>query len=76
MSNQVKTTQNPNPNNGALNLLTIVIPARDEADNIETVIKNLHLELVKQNVNNEIVVVDEPVIPTSFVTQYRQKVLI
>ena len=34
----------PKPTGGALNLLTVVIPARDEAENVESAVDHLHHE--------------------------------
>jgi dolichol-phosphate mannosyltransferase len=42
-----------------LNLLSIVIPARDEEGCIQSTIEHLHLELRLQNVPHEIIVVDD-----------------
>lgn len=42
-----------------LNLLSVVIPARDEEGCIASTIEHLHLELKLQNVPHEIVVVDD-----------------
>jgi dolichol-phosphate mannosyltransferase len=52
--NQPATPQ-PRP----LSLLSVVIPARDEAGCIASTIEHLHLELRLQNVPHEIVVVDD-----------------
>lgn len=49
----------PQPTGSALTLLSVVIPARNEADNIESTVENLHLELRLQEVPYEIVVVDD-----------------
>ena len=49
----------PRPTGSALKLLSVVIPARDEADNVESTVENLHLELRLQEVPHEIVVVDD-----------------
>lgn len=43
----------------SLNLLSIVIPARDEEGCIASTVKHLHLELRLRNVPHEIVVVDD-----------------
>lgn len=59
MSNIDTFNQNSNASHHALSLLTIVMPARDEAENVEPVIKNLYAELVKHNINNEIIVIDD-----------------
>ncbi len=48
----------PNPGK-ALNLLSIVIPARDEEACIATTVEHLHLELSLNKVPHEIVVVDD-----------------
>jgi dolichol-phosphate mannosyltransferase len=42
-----------------LNLLSIVIPARDEEESIASTVEHLHLELKLQNVPHEIIVVDD-----------------
>jgi dolichol-phosphate mannosyltransferase len=42
-----------------LRLLSVVIPARDEAENIEATVSHLHLELDLHGVPHEIVVVDD-----------------
>ena len=42
-----------------LNLLSVVIPARDEEGCIESTVRHLHLELSLQSVPHEIVVVDD-----------------
>ncbi len=49
----------PKPTGGALSLLTVVIPARDEAENIESTVEHLHRELEMQEVPHEILVVDD-----------------
>ena len=49
----------PPPTGGALKLLSVVIPARDETDNVESTVEHLHLELAMQEVPHEIVVVDD-----------------
>ena len=47
------------PAGSALSLLSVVIPARDEELNVESMVKHLHLELNLQQVPHEIVVVDD-----------------
>lgn len=42
-----------------LSLLSVVIPARDEAGSIETTVEKLHVELRHKNVPHEIIVVDD-----------------
>ena len=42
-----------------LNLLSVVIPARDEEGCIASTIEHLHLELQLQGINHEIIVVDD-----------------
>lgn len=42
-----------------LNLLSVVIPARDEAGCIASTVEHLHLELRLQNIPHEIIVVDD-----------------
>ena len=49
----------PSPPPGKLALLSVVIPARDEADCIASTVEHLHLELQLRNVPHEIVVVDD-----------------
>jgi dolichol-phosphate mannosyltransferase len=49
----------PDPNAAALTLLSIVIPARDEAGCIAATVEHLHLELRLQHVPHEILVVDD-----------------
>lgn len=49
----------PKPTGAPLRLLSVVIPARDEAGNVESTVEHLHLELELQNVPHEIVVVDD-----------------
>jgi dolichol-phosphate mannosyltransferase len=48
-----------NPNRPPLELLSIVIPARDEEGCIVSTVEHLHLELRLQNVPHEIIVVDD-----------------
>ena len=47
------------PAREALNLLSIIIPARDEEGCIASTVEHLHLELNLQKVPHEIVVVDD-----------------
>ena len=49
----------PSPNAAPLQLLSIVIPARDEEGCIASTVEHLHLELRLRNVPHEIVVVDD-----------------
>lgn len=49
----------PEPTGGALKLLSIVIPARDEGGNVDSTVEHLRLELKLQEVPHEIVVVDD-----------------
>ncbi len=49
----------PAPSAPKLNLLSVVIPARDEEGCIASTVEHLHLELRLQNVPHEIVVVDD-----------------
>jgi dolichol-phosphate mannosyltransferase len=49
----------PNPDNPPLELLSVVIPARDEEGCIRSTVERLHLELRLQDVPHEIVVVDD-----------------
>ena len=51
--------QKPNIHIPPLSLLSIVIPARDEAGCIASTIEHLHLELCLQNIPHEIIVVDD-----------------
>ena len=54
------TSQHTDPPCGpVLNLLTVIIPAKDEEGCIASTLKHLHLELQLQNVPHEIVVVDD-----------------
>ena len=39
--------------------LSVIIPARDEADNLQTCIRGIHLELEKHDIPHEILVVDD-----------------
>ena len=54
-------TLNPNgtPESSPLRLLSIVIPARDEAGCIASTVQHLHVELSLHHVPHEIVVVDD-----------------
>jgi len=47
------------PASAPLTLLSVVIPARDEAENVEATVAHLHLELDLHRVPHEIVVVDD-----------------
>jgi dolichol-phosphate mannosyltransferase len=49
----------PLPKAAPLQLLSVVIPARDEEGCICSTVEHLHLELRLQNVPHEIVVVDD-----------------
>src|SRR4051812_11971688 len=49
----------PEPEARALQLLTIVIPARNEEDCIASTVEHLHLELRLRKIPHEIVVVDD-----------------
>jgi dolichol-phosphate mannosyltransferase len=49
----------PNPSAPPLKLLSIVIPARDEAEALPATIEHLHLELNLNHIPHEIVVVDD-----------------
>lgn len=49
----------PKPIGGKLSRLSVVIPARDEADNVDSTVEHLHLELELRKVPHEIVVVDD-----------------
>ena len=51
--------QKPTPKLPPLNLLSIIVPARDEEGCIESTVEHLHLELKLQEVPHEIVVVDD-----------------
>jgi dolichol-phosphate mannosyltransferase len=53
------TEQRPDPTLPALEKLTVLIPARDEAGCIASTVEHLHLELRLQGVPHEIVVVDD-----------------
>ena len=53
------TSNKQNPTEDPLQLLTIVIPARDEAGCISTTLKNLHGDLQRAQVRHEIIVVDD-----------------
>lgn len=48
-----------NTGSAPLNLLSVVIPARDEEGCIASTIEHLHLELQLQGINHEIIVVDD-----------------
>lgn len=48
-----------NAGSAPLNLLSVVIPARDEEGCIASTIEHLHLELQLQGINHEIIVVDD-----------------
>ena len=49
----------PNPSAPPLKLLSIVIPARDEADALPATVEHLHLEMNLNKIPHEIVVVDD-----------------
>jgi len=49
----------PQPTGDKLRLLSVVIPARDEGENVVSTVEHLHLELDLQKVPHEIVVVDD-----------------
>ncbi|MGB0578093.1 MAG: glycosyltransferase family 2 protein [Limisphaerales bacterium] len=49
----------PKPTGAPLKLLSVVIPARDEGENVVSTVEHLHLELDLQEVPHEIVVVDD-----------------
>jgi dolichol-phosphate mannosyltransferase len=49
----------PTSDPGALRLLTVVIPARDEEGCIASTVEHLHLELRLAGIPHEIVVVDD-----------------
>lgn len=49
----------PNPSNLPLKLLSVVIPARDEAEALPAMVEHLHMELALSHVPHEIVVVDD-----------------
>jgi dolichol-phosphate mannosyltransferase len=55
----VKAAISPPDNVSPLNLLSIVIPARDEEGCIAATVEHLHLELALNHVPHEIVVVDD-----------------
>jgi dolichol-phosphate mannosyltransferase len=55
----MSASEAPPPGNPPLQLLSVVIPARNEAGCIASTIKHLHLELTLQNVPHEIVIVDD-----------------
>lgn len=59
MSELVEADSLIKSSDSALTLLTIVIPACDEEDNIESTVTKLHVELVRKKVPHEIVVVDD-----------------
>jgi dolichol-phosphate mannosyltransferase len=56
----------PQPSGGALSLLSVVIPARDEEDNIDATVEHLHSELRAQEIPHEIVVVDDGSMDTTW----------
>lgn len=49
----------PKPSGGSLNLLSVIIPARDEESNIGPTVEHLHLELKSHHIPHEIIVVDD-----------------
>ena len=49
----------PNPNAPPLKLLSIVIPARDEAEALPATVQHLHLEMNLNKIPHEILVVDD-----------------
>jgi dolichol-phosphate mannosyltransferase len=49
----------PNPSSPALQLLSVIIPARDEEGCVASTVERLHLALRSQNIPHEIVVVDD-----------------
>src|ERR1035437_4944025 len=51
--------QEPAPSKNDLRLLSVVIPARDEAECVSATVRHLHLELQLHAVPHEIVVVDD-----------------
>lgn len=53
------TSKTTNPNTPPPELLSLVIPARDEEDCIATTVEHLHLELKLNNIPHEIIVVDD-----------------
>ena len=50
---------NPSPQNSNLELLSVVIPARDEEGCIASTVEHLHLELRLNHIAHEIIVVDD-----------------
>ncbi len=55
----MKNCRSPKPAADALAFLTVVIPARNEVDNIESAVRHVHLELKRHVVAHEIIVVDD-----------------
>ena len=53
------TSPAPNPAAPPLKLLSVVVPARDEADSLPATVEHLHLELNLNRIPHEIVVVDD-----------------
>ena len=49
----------PNPSLPALELLSVVVPARNEAETIASVVEHVHLELRLNQIRHEIIVVDD-----------------
>ena len=49
----------PDAERHRLSLLSVVIPARDEAETVASTVEHLHLELTLQHIPHEIVVVDD-----------------
>ena len=49
----------PNPSLPALELLSVVVPARNEAETIASVVEHVHLELRLNQIHHEIIVVDD-----------------
>lgn len=55
----MKLSDKPAPSAPALTLLSVVIPARNEAEALPSTVEHLHLELRLNNIPHEIVVVDD-----------------
>ena len=55
----MKKSPQPDPSRQKVDLLPVVIPARDEEGCIASTVKHLHLELSLKSIPHEIIVVDD-----------------